>query len=276
MENIVIQGIEGSFHHQVAQNYFGKDINFVKCDSFRELPQKVDGKVAKYGVMAIENSIAGSILSNYNYIINHNLKVIGEYYLPVEHCLLTLPSQSMEDIQEVHSHPMAIFQCEEFFKQYPSIKLIETDDTSAAAKRINDRQTKRTAAIASKIAAELFKLKILHRGIQTVKNNFTRFFILSNRSVDRLETFADKISIKFSLKHQAGMLTDVLNILKYHNVNMTKIQSIPIVEKPWEYSFILDFLFSEKEGCDRVLKKIIEKTNNFIILGRYKNAKQIK
>ncbi len=273
MENIVIQGIEGSFHHQVAQDYFGRDINLIKCNSFRELSQKIDGE-KKYGVMAIENSIAGSILSNYNYLISNGLKVIGEYYLPIEHCLMTLPSQNIEDIKEVYSHPMAIFQCEEFFRQYPTIKLIETDDTAAAAKRISDNQTEKVAAIASQMASKLFRLNILSKGIQTVKNNFTRFFILSHSSVNQLEIQPNKISIKFSLKHESGMLADILNILRDRNINMTKIQSIPVIEKPWEYSFILDFLFNEKKGCDEVLEKIEKKTNDLIILGQYKKAKK--
>jgi prephenate dehydratase len=274
MENIIaIQGIKGSFHHQVALDYFDEIQSIDECMSFDSLVESVLNKKSNFAVMAIENSIAGSIIPNYALLDNNNLKISGEYYLSVHHNFMSLKGQKVEDILEVHSHPMAILQCKEFFKNYPHIKLVEDKDTAETAKRIHDYQLKGIGAIASKTAAELYDLEILAAEIQTINNNQTRFVIIGNNQDDSNKSEINKASLKFELEHKRGSLATVLNVMSDCKLNLTKIQSLPKIETPFQYSFFVDITFDDYKDYKKG-KQILEiMTTHFKVLGEYKNAK---
>ena len=270
---IAIQGIKGSFHHEVAQLYFNANAEVVECMSF-------DGTVASllkgdtdYSIMALENSIAGSIIPNYALIDSHNLCIVGEHYLDIQHNLLALNGQSIEEILEVHSHPMALLQCKLFFKDFPHIKLDEAKDTADVAKQITEKNLKGIAAIASKNAAELYGLEVLAKSIQTIKHNETRFVIVKRTNSEVPESDINKASIKFETDHKRGSLAAILNVMSDCKLNLTKIQSLPIVETPWKYSFFVDITF-EKYIDFKKAKSIIDiMGEGFKVLGEYKNAK---
>lgn len=274
MEKIIaIQGIKGSFHHQVALDYFDKIQAIDECMSFDSLVESILTKKASHAVMAIENSIAGSIIPNYALIDKNNLKVMGEYYLSVHHNFMSLEGQKIEDITEVHSHPMAILQCMEFFKNYPHIKLVEDKDTAETAKRIHDNQLKGIGAIASKTAAELYDLEILAAEIQTINNNQTRFVIIGKNQYTNTNEI-NKASLKFELEHKRGSLATVLNVMSDCKLNLTKIQSLPKIETPFHYAFFVDITFDDYKDYEKG-KQILEiMTTHFKILGEYENKNQ--
>ena len=234
---VAIQGIRGSFHDIVAKQYFGNEIEIRECMSFTEIPVLLKNNQVDSAVMAIENSIAGAILPNYALIDEYNLNIEGELYLNIHHNLMTLKGQKLEDIKEVWSHPMAILQCRKFFRNHPNIKLIEEKDTAEVAQRINIEKIKGVAAIASKEAAKLFDLDIIEDDIQTIKHNSTRFFILKKGKntpfhENNMDGTKNKASIKFITKHNKGSLAEVLDIFAKHDINLTKIQSMPIIDQP--------------------------------------------
>ena len=266
---IAIQGIKGSYHHIVAENYFGFNNEMHECMTFAEMPEKVLSGSVDIAVMAIENSIAGAILPNYALIDEADLNVVGEYYLPIHHNLMALKGQDIFEIKEVYSHPMALLQCRKFFRQYPHINLIEDKDTADVAKRINDKQIKGVAAIASSLAAEIYNLEVLETEIQTVKDNHTRFVIVEKKGKDIIE-FPTKASIKFVLKDESGSLGEVLIDLAKHKVNLSKIQSLPIIDKPWEYAFFADLVFTDYIEYKNALEDIKTKVSSCKILGEYK------
>ncbi|MBW2962664.1 prephenate dehydratase [Mesonia aestuariivivens] len=266
---IAIQGIEGSFHHQVAREYFGEQVQVSMCASFKELAEQVSQNLVTKAVMAIENSTAGSILPNYAYIDEYGLEVIGEHYIPVNMNLMALPGETLESITEVYSHPIALLQCKNFFKQYPHIKLIEDNDTAEAAKRIAQKGLRNTAAIASKTAAEIFKLKVLAESIHSQQTNTTRFLILSKEGEQVAQ--ADKASLKLILKHEQGSLLKALQILDRFGLDMTKIQSLPIVDEPWKYSFFIDVIFKELATFLEAITALEKVSEAHKILGIYKN-----
>ena len=268
-EVIAIQGIEGSFHHQVAREYFGEQVQVSMCSSFRELAEQVAQHSVTKAVMAIENSTAGSILPNYAYVDEYELEVVGEHYIPVKMNLMALPGETLESITEVYSHPIALLQCKNFFKQYPHIKLIEDNDTAEAAKRIAEQGLKNTAAIASTTAAEIFKLNFLAENIHSEQTNTTRFLIISKKG-EQVEQ-ADKASLKLILKHEQGSLLKALQILDRYGLDMTKIQSLPIVDEPWKYSFFIDVTFKELPVFVEAMKALEEVSEAHKILGIYKN-----
>lgn len=265
---VAIQGIKGSFHHIVSEAYFGKNIKLVECLSFSQLPKTLQNNKAEVVVMAIENSIAGAILPNYAIIDTNNLTICGEYYLPVHHNLMALKGQKIEDIKEVYSHPMALLQCHNFFKKYPKIKLIEDKDTATAAKKIAIKKQKGVAAIASTMSANIYGLEVLASNIQTVKDNITRFFILTN-SISKNSVSANKASIKFVVNHKTGSLAKILTILANYNLNLSKIQSLPIIETPWKYAFFADFTFDKYADYYNAIEKIKFKVEQLTILGEY-------
>ncbi len=267
---IAIQGIKGSFHHITANQYFGKNITLNECLSFDEMPKLLTNNNVDYLVMAIENSIAGAILANYKLIDEYNLNIIGEVYLPIQHQLMALENQSLKDIKEVWSHPMAINQCRVFLRKQPHIKLIEESDTAEVARLIQEKQLKGIAAIASKKAAEIYNLKIIESNIQTNKENYTRFFIL-NKEPKQIIDF-NKVSLKFITKHQQGSLVEVLQVFVKHQLNLSKIQSLPIIDNPWEYSFFVDVTFNEKEQFNNVLQELNGIVSEVKILGKYKKG----
>jgi prephenate dehydratase len=266
--NIAIQGIIGSYHHQVALDLYCEKSEIIECVYFSEIPQFLKDRRADIGIMAIENSIAGAILPNYNLIDEYNLFIHGEYYLKIEHQLMTLPNQVIKDIHEVWSHPMALEQCRHFFYSYPQIKLIEEKDTAEVAKIIQEKQLKGIAAIASRKAAEIYNLEIIADNIQNNNQNYTRFVLLSSEKSLEDDKF-NKASVKFILSHKVGSLSEILIIFKKYNINLCKIQSLPIIEKPWEYSFFADMIFDNINQFMIAIEEIKSKVEELKILGKY-------
>ncbi|HCV79515.1 prephenate dehydratase [Zunongwangia profunda] len=268
---IGIQGIQGSFHHLVAQQYYGEDVQVKECMSFQELVQRLVNDETQEAVMAIENSIAGSILPNYALIDENNLHVIGEHYIPIAMNMMALKGQKIDQIKKVYSHPMALLQCKEFFKRYPYIKLIEDADTAEVARRISEKQSKHVAAVASTAAAAIFGLDILAADIHTKKSNATRFLIISKTKKEPNGEKIDKASLKFELESRTGSLVSVLNIMRDFELNMTKIQSMPIIETPWKYSFFIDVTFDDYERFSKAMEVLRMMTEQLRIFGTYKN-----
>ncbi|NRT16127.1 prephenate dehydratase [Flavobacterium sp. 28A] len=272
---IAIQGIKGSFHHQVAQEYFGEDVQVDECLSFDELVDSLLSGKTDQAVMAIENSIAGPIIPNYALIDKNNLHIIGEHYLRIHQNLMALGGQKIEDITEVHSHPMALLQCMDFLKKYPNIKRVEDKDTAETARRIQQNNIKGIAAIASKTAAKMYDLEILAPEIQTINDNMTRFVILKKDNSFVPQEAINRASLKFELDHKRGSLAAVLNVLSDCKMNLTKIQSLPKIETPWKYSFFVDVTF-EKYSDYAKTKSLLEiMAEYFKVLGEYKNTKPL-
>ncbi len=271
-KNIGIQGIKGSYHHIVANEYYGNKIDIDEFLTFQMMSSQLAEGKSDASIMAIENSIAGSIIPNYALIDEYNLSIVGECYLKISHNLLALENQSIDDIKEVHSHPMALLQCRDFFKKYPKIKLVEDTDTALSAKEIYINNIKGRAAIASTLASDLYSLDILAKNIQTIKNNETRFVILERSTLNSKSKF-NKASIKFELDHKRGSLATILNVMSDCKMNLTKIQSIPKIETPWRYSFFVDITFESVDDYFKV-KSIIEiMAKDFKVLGEYNNSK---
>ena len=270
-QKIAIQGIEGSFHHLVAREYYGAQVLVEECMSFPDLVNSIVNGDSTEAVMAIENSIAGSILPNYALIDEFDLQVIGEYYMAIHMNLMALPGQQIENIKKVYSHPMALLQCKEFFTGHRHIKLIEDEDTAEVARRIAQKGTTGVAALASKTAAEIFGLEILAEGIHTKKSNSTRFLIISAKQKEQNGEIFNKASLKFELESRRGSLSSVLNILRDYELDMTKIQSMPIIETPWKYSFFVDVVFDDKQRFLKAMEIVEAITEHLKVLGIYKN-----
>ena len=271
-KKIAIQGFEGSFHQEAAQQFFN-DVEVICCTTFREVVKiAADKKESDGGIMAIENSIAGSILPNYNLLQKTNLKIIGEVYLQIKQNLLVNPGIKLEDIREVHSHPMALLQCIDFLEKY-NWKLIETDDTALSAKHIHQHRSKHIAAIASKLAAELYQLDVLAPNIHTLKNNYTRFLMLQPADKAKETDDANKASIIFNTDHSKGSLARVLTKIAEGDINLSKLQSMPIPGSDWKYSFHADMEFETIEQFNKVIKNITPLTDDLTIYGIYKNGK---
>ena len=272
---IAIQGIKGSNHHQVAIDCYGSDQEMLPCMSFPALVQElIEGRADK-GIMAIENSIAGSIIPNYALVYDHHLHIIGEYYLNIHHHLMALAGQRMEDIKAVHSHPMALLQCHEFFKKHPQIQLVEDVDTAETAHRIQSGQLKGIAAIAPKVAAGLYGLEVLASDIQTIKNNSTRFIIVKTSSKEIPQEHINKASLRFVLDHKRGSLAAVLNVMSDCHLNLTKIQSLPVIDLPWKYAFFVDVTFDHYEDYTKARAILEIMATEFRVLGEYKNAREL-
>lgn len=272
-KTIAIQGAKGSNHHKVARDYYGSNILLKECMSFDSLVQSLLNKEANQAVMALENTIAGSIIPNYALIDSNNLHICGERYLNIHHHLMALSNQKIEDIKEVCSHPMALLQCKAFFKKHPHIKLIEDVDTAEVAKRIAENKLEGVAAIAPKIAAEIFNLEIIEDDIQTMKDNSTRFVIIQTEQPNNNTNKINKASLKFQLDHKRGSLATILNVLSDCKMNLTKIQSLPVIETLWKYAFFVDVTFEDFEDYKKA-KSIVEiMATEFKVLGEYKNAK---
>lgn len=271
MQNaIAIQGIKGSFHHQVVREYFGTNANIFECSSFPELARGLAEGDTGRAVMAIENSTAGSILPNYTLLDKYKLRVRGEHYLPIRMNLMVLPGQSMQDLKEVGSHPMALLQCRDFFDQHRSLRLVEDTDTAAVAQRIAENQLKGIGAVAGEVAAELYGLEIIAADIHSIKTNTTRFLILEREEGEQVEG-ADKASLKLELSHRPGSLAEMLTLLHASGLDLTKIQSLPIPNAPWKYSFFIDVLFQSRSQLNGVLEILKDKTEELKVLGIYKN-----
>ena len=269
---ISIQGYEGSFHQVAAQHFFGKNVEVIPCATFRDVIRLASSKKeSDGGVMAIENSIAGSILANYNLLQKSTLKIVGEIYLQIKQHLLVNPGVKLENIREVHSHPMAIQQCLEFLDKY-DWKLVETEDTALSAKHIHQHHNKHTAGIASKLAADLFNLEILAPNIHTLKNNYTRFLVLQNEEMaNRIDT-ADKASVNFQTDHSRGSLAKVLTKIAEGGINLSKLQSFPIPGSDFKYSFHADMEFDNRQQFETVINSIKPLTEALKIYGVYKKG----
>ncbi len=258
---VAIQGFAGSFHEMATRNHFPDDVlELLYCSSFEQLFQLVLEEKNCFGVIAIENTVAGSILPNYKMLQEYNFKIIGETYLHIVQHLMALPGQKLSDIKEIWSHPMALRQCNDFLKKHPHIKSVEKEDTAKSAEMINAGKLNGVAAIAGEMAANINSLDILEEGIETNKKNFTRFLVISPESKEDVENY-NKASICFTLDHETGSLAKVLVLLSENNLNLTKIQSNPIVGQEWEYFFYVDLLFRnydefhEKDKSPKKLKK---------------------
>ncbi|MCB0383204.1 MAG: prephenate dehydratase [Psychroserpens sp.] len=273
IKSVAIQGVKGSFHHIVSQQYFDKTIAVSEYLTFDEVVDSILKTKNDAAIMAIENSIAGSIIPNYALIDTFGLHIVGEHYLDIQHHLMALPNQTINDIKEVYSHPMALLQCKSFFKQYPHIKLIEDRDTAEVAQRIQSNQLRHTAAIASQLASELFELEILAHSIQTIKHNETRFFVVKTANSEIPEEQINKASVKFELDHKRGSLATILNVLSDCKLNLTKIQSLPKIETPWKYAFFVDVTFDSYSDYKKAKSIMQIMAQEFKVLGEYKNAR---
>lgn len=267
-QKVAIQGYEGSFHHIVAHRYCGAEIEIVPCATFREVARQVESGMSDYGVMAIENSIAGTILPNLGILHNSGLQIVGEYYLHIRQNLMVLPGVRLEDIKEVHSHPMALLQCVDFLDPH-GWKLVETEDTALSARRLAERGIRDAAAIAGDLAAELFGLEIIAPDIHSIRNNCTRFLILRPDHQVVAED-ADKASLCFKTNHAHGSLMQVLREMEDSTINMTKLQSSPIPSEPWHYMFHVDMEFDRMADYNRVIERMRLVTEELHVYGVYK------
>ena len=276
---IAIQGVHGAFH-EIAARYFhtGGGIEIVPADTFDILVEKVESGEADAAVMAIENTIAGSILRNYNLLNNSNLRIKGEVFLRIKQNLMAMPGVKIEDIKEVHSHPIALQQVEDFFEKYPHIKLIEAHDTALVARDIKEKKLKKIGAIASELAAEIYGMNILAASIETYKKNFTRFLYLSkdgenfNHPSPITHHLFNKVSLVFNTHHTVGSLHKALEVLSRYNCNLTKIQSAPIMDKPWEYMFFVDFTIGNYSDYPRAMLELLRVAGEVKVLGEYKSG----
>jgi len=269
---VSIQGYEGSFHQVAAQQFFGKNVQVLPCATFRDVIKIASNKKeSDGGVMAIENSIAGSILANYNLLQKSNLKIIGEIYLHIKQNLLVNPGVKLEDIREVHSHTMALQQCYDFLDKY-KWKLVESEDTALSAKLVHQHKSKHIAAIASKLAAELFDLEVLAPGIQTMKNNYTRFLMLQRQDVAQTINDANKASVNFQTDHSRGSLAKVLTKIADGGINLSKLQSFPIPGSDFKYSFHADMEFDTIDQFQIVVEQMKPLTEELKIYGVYKRG----
>jgi prephenate dehydratase len=273
MKKIAIQGVKGSFHDIAAHDYFkGEDIELVCCDTFESLFDEMKRDGSLLALVAIENTIAGSILHNYELLRNSGLTIVGEYKLRISHSIICLPDDDWDDITEVNSHPVALAQCYAFLKQHPNMRVVEADDTAGSAEQISMEKRHGHAAICSKYAASLYGMKILEEGIEDNKHNFTRFLVLAdpwNADLLRDTHLCNKSSLVFALPHEEGSLSQVLSIFSFYKINLTKIQSLPIIGREWEYLFYIDVIYDDYTRFHQCLDAIIPLISELKILGEY-------
>ena len=273
MKKIAIQGIRGSFHDIAAHQYFaGEDIELVCCDTFEEIFQQMRDDYSRLGLMAIENTIAGSLLHNYELLRDSGMTIVGEHKLHIEHSIMCLPEDDWDTITEVNSHPVALMQCRNFLGKHPQLKVVEASDTAGSAEMISRRQLRGHAAICHAGAAPLYGLKVLEQGIEDNKHNYTRFLLLSDPwAADKLRDLhhTDKSSIVFSLSHEEGSLSQVLSIFSFYKINLTKIQSLPIIGREWEYLFYVDVAYDDYVRYRQSIDAVRPLTRELKILGEY-------
>lgn len=268
---VAIQGLATSFHEVAALTYFQEPMEIVECLTFHTLCEALDKGNADVAVMAIENSIAGSILPNYFLLQHYHFTITGELYLPIRMHLLALPGVKLKDVTCIESHPMAIRQCSEYLHALNGIEIRESDDTALSAKRVKEGKLKTTAAIANEFAAKKYGLQILEKRIETHKKNFTRFLFLARKA--QQENSANKASLSFEVANEAGSLAEALMTFKTNNINLTKIQSIPVIGKPNEYSIHVDVEWKRRKNYDDAMKQVLRQVKNLNVLGEYKKAK---
>lgn len=276
--SVAIQGFQGAFHDMAARKFFaGSSIEILPCFTFKESFNLVKELKADVAVVAIENSLAGSLLPNYALLRNSELKIFGEVYLRIEQHLMALDGQDLDDIVEIQSHPLAIIQCEEFLEPFrkKGVKIIDTPDTALSAREISQKRLTGVAALASSLAAEIYGLSVIRQGVETNKRNFTRFLVLtSNEKFELIQKHhqaqpANKASVCFSLSHKVGSLSQILSVLAFYNINLTKIQSAPIIGREWEYFFYVDLMFDDEKMYISSLDAIRPLTDQLQILGEY-------
>jgi prephenate dehydratase len=276
-KRVSIQGYEGSFHQIAAREFLGNNVEVIPCATFREVikiassPKESDG-----GFMAIENSIAGSILPNYTLLQKSKLKISGEIYLQIHQNLMVNSGVELKDVREVHSHPMALLQCMDYLEEHPSWKLVETEDTALSAKYIHQHRHKHVAVVASSLAAELYNLNMIAPRIQSNKNNYTRFLYVQTAEAEEDRLGLNKASINFHTDHSKGSLARVLTCIADGDINLSKLQSVPIPEEEWKYSFHADMEFSNIRQFNEVLETIRPLTESLNVLGVYKKGKTIQ
>lgn len=277
MKKIAIQGVKGSYHDIAAHQYFkDEDIELICCSTFENIFEEIRKDQNVIGILAIENTIAGSLLHNYDLLRESHVTIVGEHKLRISHSLLCLPDEDWNDIVEINSHPVALAQCRDFLQKHPNIKIVETEDTAGSAEMINRKHLKGHAAICSKNAALLYNMKVLEEGIETNKHNFTRFLIVADRwKADELRDpkSINKSTIVFSLPHSEGSLSQVLSIFSFYKINLTKIQSLPIIGREWEYLFYIDITFNDYLRYKQSIDAISPLTKELQILGEYGEGK---
>lgn len=271
-KKVAIQGIRGSFHHQAARHVFGNDVLPVECHTFRELIQSVQSGNADYGVMAIENSLAGSIIPNYHMVRNSGLEVAGEVGLRIHMNLMALPGSRITDVEEVQSHQMALLQCEGYFDEHPHLKRVESFDTAGTAKKIADEQIKGVATIAGKLAATEYGLEILAENIEDHDLNYTRFLVLKTTSKPPIFDEISKLSVYFETKHQPGALAHLLSVISGLEINLSKLQSYPIPSKNNRYGFFATLDINDVSQLTYLDTMLQAMTLSYKILGRYKKG----
>ena len=277
-KKVAIQGIAGSYHDIAAHNYFeGEEVETLPCDTFRDVINTIKKDPSILGLMAIENTIAGSLLQNHELIRESGFSIIGEYKLRISHSLVALPGTSIHDIKEANSHPIALMQCTEFLDTLPNAKVVEMEDTAGSARWIAEKQLEGHAAICGKLAAEIYHMEVLAEGIETNKRNFTRFLAIADRwTADEIMRNVDKnkASLVFALPHTSGSLSKVLSVLSFYDMNLTKIQSLPIIGREWEYLFYINLTFTDYLRYRQALDAIRPLTKDFQILGEYAEGRQ--
>jgi prephenate dehydratase len=278
MKKVAIQGIPGSYHDVAARLYFdGEEIEIVGCRAFHDVVKQIRNDASVMGLMAIENTIAGSLLQNHELIRQSECFITGEYKLRISHSLAALPGTKLPEVKEVNSHPIALMQCAEFLDTLPGVKLVEKEDTAMSAKRIAEEKLFGHAAVCAREAAERYGLEVLAEGIETNRRNFTRFLVLADRWIaeEILQGVRrNKSSLVFALPHTAGSLSKVLTILSFYDMNLTKIQSLPVVGREWEYLFYINLTYSDYTRYKQALDAIMPLTKDLKILGEYAEGKQ--
>ena len=273
MRKIAIQGVKGSYHDIAAHKYFkDEEIELICCNTFEEVFAQMKKDSDVIGMIAIENTIAGSLLHNYELLRESGATIIGEHKLRISHSIMCLPEDNWEDLTEVNSHPVALAQCRDFLHNHPELKVVETEDTAGSAENIRKNNLRGHAAICSKYAAGLYDMKILEEGIETNKHNFTRFLVISNPWLaDELKdrSKVNKANIVFSLPHSEGSLSQVLSIFSFYKINLTKIQSLPIIGREWEYMFYVDVMFNDYLRYKQSIDAVTPLTKALKILGEY-------
>jgi prephenate dehydratase len=278
MKKVAIQGGLGAYHGIAAENFFeGEEVEIIPCITFRDIFTTINKDPNVVGIMAIENTIAGSLLPNYELLKEHKYPILGEFKQRISHCLAALPGQTIHDIKEIASHPIALMQCVEFLDTLPGVKIVEHEDTALAARDIADGRSKACAAICSRRAAEIYGLEILASGIETNKRNFTRFLIFANKwmaeEIQKDEP-KNKSSIVFTLPHSEGSLSKVLSVFSFYGINLTKIQSLPIIGREWEYQFYVDLKFDDYKRYQQSLDAIRPLISELKLLGDYPDGRQ--
>ena len=276
MKRIAIQGELGSFHDITARHCFeGDQLQIICCSTFEDVIQNMKQDPTVIGIMAIENTIAGSLLHNYELLRESGMTVVGEYKTHISHCICALPGQSLDELSEVHTHPVALMQCQHYLSRHQNLKMVEAEDTAGSAKDIAEKRLTGVAAICHADAAAMYGLEVLENHIEDNPHNYTRFLIMSDpRKADFLRALneADKSSIVFSLPHEEGSLSQVLSILSFYKINLTKIQSLPIIGKEWEYLFYVDVTYDDLTRYRQSIDAITPLTRDLIILGEYRSA----